>query len=417
MDVLSRPLAAYYAVLNLSKAWLTLQDPAATSGKLRHGAFRRLQGQVQVQLQPGGIPDPEGWVFGAISERSGQGYAYTTQKRPISELAAFLVESHQDYESSINKWANVLPLRNLEVLRGTESSSSGNDVGALWMRAQVDRGLLASREIPISKVPTEAYHFGQVFTQKASTEDGCLTYESSPVIYGKNTRHAIPGLIAQFEESLLHLNRGGGAERYFVVLSPKKQLLSQEAVSFVVMLHLSNMVRYRPEQVEKVATDRWSWLLSTWSSVSRMSAVVEELPDALERRLRPIRDAIHPARPLERPKTARPTKAPPIRSTDWASTRAHVAVVALGVSSAQPARRPSSGPATPERTKACVGGRRQLPASRALSPRLRPRQEQRGEQQHASHAHDQLPAGVGRSHQTDHARSSVRPLGRSRVDR
>jgi hypothetical protein len=40
--------------------------------------------------------------------------------------------------------------------------------------------------------------------------------------------------------------------------------MSQEAVTFAVMLHLSNMVRYRPEQLEKLAGERWSWLLSTW---------------------------------------------------------------------------------------------------------------------------------------------------------
>jgi hypothetical protein len=28
--------------------------------------------------------------------------------------------------------------------------------------------------------------------------------------------------------------------------------------------HLSEMVRYRPEQVERLAGERWSWLLGTW---------------------------------------------------------------------------------------------------------------------------------------------------------
>lgn len=132
------------------------------------------------------------------------------------------------------------------------------------MRAQVDRGLLAQREVPISRLPKEAFHFSSEFFQKASTEDGSLTYETTPVVYGKNTRHALPRLARQFENSLLHVNRGGGSERYFLVISPRKDLLSQEAVTFAVLLHLSNMVRYRPEQLEKVASERWSWLLSTW---------------------------------------------------------------------------------------------------------------------------------------------------------
>jgi hypothetical protein len=42
------------------------------------------------------------------------------------------------------------------------------------------------------------------------------------------------------------------------------ELLSQEAVAFWVMHHLSNMVRYRPEEVVKLAGSRWFFLFTTW---------------------------------------------------------------------------------------------------------------------------------------------------------
>jgi hypothetical protein len=63
---------------------------------------------------------------------------------------------------------------------------------------------------------------------------------------------------------LVHVNRSSSHDRYFLVLDKRKQLLSQEAVAFAVMHHLSEMVRYRPEQVERLAGEKWSWLLSTW---------------------------------------------------------------------------------------------------------------------------------------------------------
>jgi hypothetical protein len=44
----------------------------------------------------------------------------------------------------------------------------------------------------------------------------------------------------------------------------RNKLLSQEAVTFCVMLHLSNMVRYRPDQVAKLADSRWFVLFTSW---------------------------------------------------------------------------------------------------------------------------------------------------------
>jgi hypothetical protein len=49
-----------------------------------------------------------------------------------------------------------------------------------------------------------------------------------------------------------------------VVLSERDRLLSQEAVTFAVIHHLSNMVRYRPEQVVKLTTQRWFFLFTLW---------------------------------------------------------------------------------------------------------------------------------------------------------
>lgn len=265
MAVLSRPLAAYYALLNLAKAWLTLRSPSLTAGKLMHGASDAFESKQRYWFTQETFKAQGSGVFPEIAKATGIGHAYANgQKRTIAELAPYLPETLNDYEASIGKLPSLLPLKRLEVFRGHEDVSGGK-TGVLWMRAQIDGGLLGAREMGWSKVGNKAHHFGSVFTNKASTEADCATYESEPVRYGRNTRHALPKLVRQFDESLIHVDRtmGGGA-RYYLVLSTERKLLSQEAVTFAVMHHLSNMVRYRPEQVERVAAEQWSWLLSTW---------------------------------------------------------------------------------------------------------------------------------------------------------
>ncbi|HEV2591936.1 MAG TPA: hypothetical protein VGU02_08580 [Gaiellaceae bacterium] len=64
--------------------------------------------------------------------------------------------------------------------------------------------------------------------------------------------------------SLIHVNRGSEGARYLAIASDKTDLLSQEAVTFAVMHHLSTMVRYRPEQVAKLANQKWFFLFTSW---------------------------------------------------------------------------------------------------------------------------------------------------------
>lgn len=60
------------------------------------------------------------------------------------------------------------------------------------------------------------------------------------------------------------MNRGSAGSRLLAVISDRTELLSQEAVSFLVMLHLSNMVRYRPEEVAKLMATKWQFLFTDW---------------------------------------------------------------------------------------------------------------------------------------------------------
>jgi hypothetical protein len=81
---------------------------------------------------------------------------------------------------------------------------------------------------------------------------------------GKQILLRFPELSNAFERSLIHLNRGTTGSRHLAIISERERLLSQEAVCFLVMHHPSNMVRYRPESVEKLGTQRWFFLFTLW---------------------------------------------------------------------------------------------------------------------------------------------------------
>jgi hypothetical protein len=282
LEVVSRPLASYYSMMNLAKAWLTLCDPATTdptpppakpgkkrqkSRKLYHGTSDELDAakqnyyfsQEELAFQASG-------VFAEIARRSGKQFFYAAKKVvSLAELAAYLAESHDDYETAIDKSPKLIPCERIEVFRGkVPDPNSQGKLGALWLRAEVTPGTLTARNISPAALTDRAHHFGAVYSH-VWTDLATHSYESEPVTYkGPNPNSALPRLVALFEDSLVHVNRSSSHDRYFLVLDKRKQLLSQEAVAFAVMHHLSEMVRYRPEQVERLAGEKWSWLLSTW---------------------------------------------------------------------------------------------------------------------------------------------------------
>jgi len=283
IDVVSRPLASYYAVLNLAKAWLTLCDasitdptpPPAKPGKKRakrtkllHGTSDELDAakqryhftQERLAFQPSG-------VFAEIAKRTGARFVYQQKKEvALGDLAAYLCEAHDEYESAIRQRPRLVPIHRLEVWRGrVPDQSGGGETGALWLRAEIDAGTLTARNVSPGNLPKRAQHFGSLFRHVFSPDPALHSYETDALPYGgPNPNPVLPHLVDLFERSLVHVNRSAGSHRYFLVLDERRQLLSQEAVSFAVMHHLSEMVRYRPEQVERLAGERWSWLLGTW---------------------------------------------------------------------------------------------------------------------------------------------------------
>ena len=265
LDVLSRPLLAYYAILNLAKGWITLCDPSTTEAKkIYHGTADQYEAKKSYYFSQEKLSFEKAGVFTEVAKRSATGFFYPKRKTvPVADLAPYLAETHEEYEGSIDQPPKLIPVEALEVFRGTNSGSSG---GHLWLRAKVSKDVLTARNISGSRLLDHAYHFGQQFDQVSiAGQDSDHVYETKPVSYkGRNPTSAVPGLIEIFENSLIHVNRSAGTHRYFLVLENLESLLSQEAVAFAVLNHLSNMVRYRPDQVERLAAEKWSWLLGTW---------------------------------------------------------------------------------------------------------------------------------------------------------
>jgi hypothetical protein len=76
--------------------------------------------------------------------------------------------------------------------------------------------------------------------------------------------HATSGLIDVFDRSIFFRDRTRAQGEDYLVVSSRQTLMSQDAFAFVVLHHLSNMVRYRPQHVEALRGGRYFWLFSSW---------------------------------------------------------------------------------------------------------------------------------------------------------
>jgi hypothetical protein len=66
------------------------------------------------------------------------------------------------------------------------------------------------------------------------------------------------------DQALVGLDRSQMGGRWYVTLDDRDTLISYEAVTFLVMHHLSEMVRYRPHHADALLSSKYAWLLTTW---------------------------------------------------------------------------------------------------------------------------------------------------------
>lgn len=258
----SRPLVAYYSILNLAKAFLICAQPNLGDKRMVHGlsdGFERKQRYwfVHEQAKISGTGAQTASVFRELALRTGGGFCYAAPTRlSIERLAPYLAETADLYEDAVAEPPKLVALQSVRTF---------TDGSHCWLRAEALRSELRRRGLGPASLTGRAARFGSVFRHVRSDEP-TASYESITAhpYGGRQILVRFPQLTSAFQGSLIHLNRGSAGSRLLAVISDRTDLLSQEAVSFLVMLHLSNMVRYRPEEVAKLMATKWQFLFTDW---------------------------------------------------------------------------------------------------------------------------------------------------------
>lgn len=222
-------------------------------------AFERKQNYwfIHEQAKVSGTNAQNASVFRELAVRTGAGFCYpASTKLSIQKLAPYLAETADLYEDAVAKPPKLVAL---------QSARTFTNASSCWLRAEALRSELARRGLGPASLTAKAARFGTFF-RHVKTEEPTASYESIEAYPygGKKILVRFPQLTHAFQGSLIHLNRGSAGARLLAVISDRTELLSQEAVSFLVMLHLSNMVRYRPEEVAKLMATKWQFLFTDW---------------------------------------------------------------------------------------------------------------------------------------------------------
>lgn len=128
---------------------------------------------------------------------------------------------------------------------------------------EVDRNVLRQRNIGPESLTQRARVFGDRFNLVAGPADR-VWYESKRTFqYGKRRDEVTNDLSDLFDASLIISQRYGSDRTHYLILSKRVNLMSQEAMTFAVVHHMSNMVRYRPQHAEKLRGTRYFWLFAS----------------------------------------------------------------------------------------------------------------------------------------------------------
>jgi hypothetical protein len=254
----AKPLLAYYFALNLTKAYLTVVDPPTTVPPLKHGlsqvpqtgarySFKRERFRVQAQ-----------GVFRLLAERTGMGHCWSPgYELALHELTPYLPEAYSLYADAYAKSPSLVPLNDVELLFGEGRTA--------WLRLVVDRAVLRQRDLSAVGLLAACRVLSDRFVLVSTGSTATHCYElKDPHTYGHRRVEVLPALARAFDECLLASDRSFPGSRRFAVLSLRPQLLSHEAVTFGVLHHLSNLVRYRPNDAERLLGGQHAWLLNSW---------------------------------------------------------------------------------------------------------------------------------------------------------
>lgn len=197
-------------------------------------------------------------AFRLLAETTGMGFCWpNNQIIRIKDLLPHLVDAEDLYADNLGQFPQLLEVASVDVLFAKKKG---------WIKIDVARTTLRERgDVGPEALLTRASVFGRNFRLVQDGNDDTASYESIEVVeYGGGRIYSLADLCELFDRSLLVRRRGWQGGQTFVELSKRSELLSQEAVIYMVLHHLSNMVRYRPEQVEKLRESPYFWLFSSW---------------------------------------------------------------------------------------------------------------------------------------------------------
>lgn len=253
----AKPLVAYYFVLNLTKAFLTVVDPSTTATpKMYHGlseedttgtnySFKREQFKVQGD-----------GVFRLLATRTGMKHCWPKgHKMALHKLLPYLADGYAAYADATGEAPKLLPIDSARVLYGDKQA---------WIRIEIDENALVHRGLKAERLLRASKVFGDRFRLVASDEK-TKSFESLDAFsYGKKRNEVLGDICELYDSTLIACDRSFSGNRLYLVLSERPELLSHEAVTFAVAHHLSNLVRYRPRDGEKLLSSPRGWLLRSW---------------------------------------------------------------------------------------------------------------------------------------------------------
>ncbi|MGN6429029.1 MAG: YaaC family protein [Leifsonia sp.] len=260
-DPVAKPLLGYYFVLNAAKAYLTAIDPDTTAANsLMHGIGQDPAGpgtpydfyQERFKVSKSG-------VFQLLAAKTGRGFSWQPGVMQLSRLMPYLAESTDLFSSSFGTPPALVPIESVRV----ESEGSRPNKQA-WLTVEVSRNVLREASLTPRGLLARAAAFADSFDLVDAGSGPTATYQLTKTVAYAQMPGPLAELRAAFDRSLIVRNRSLAQPRDSVTLSPHLNLVSTEAITFAVMLHLSNMVRYRPHHVEELRGSGHWWLFTSW---------------------------------------------------------------------------------------------------------------------------------------------------------
>jgi hypothetical protein len=259
-DPIAKPLLGYYFVLNATKAYLTALLPGSTAGSLHHGLGQSNPAPgVPRTIYTEKLSIRANGTFQELAKHTGRGFVWSPGDMQLSKLLPYLSESVDLFATSSGTAPALLPVESVSV------KISGKRPDKLaWLVAEVPALALKEAGLSHTKLLGEAAAFANVFKLVDDGNSEVATYESRHPISFTAMPRPLPGLRQMFDRALFVRNRSLAGGKDYLTLSPHIDLISGEALTFAVMLHLSNMVRYRPEDVDKLRGGGHWWLFTSW---------------------------------------------------------------------------------------------------------------------------------------------------------